>query len=701
MTLRLSGSSAVLLVLVAAGCAVFSGKEKPPAPAPVAVSAKPKPELGTWGFDLTGMAKSVRPGDDFFRYANGGWYDTATVPSDRPATGSFNDLDVLSETRTQAIITDLQSKTAGLSPIESKIRDFYRSFVDVGRLEQLSLQPAQKDLTRLAGLKTRTDVARAFGSVPMGTASLFNTGIGVDDKKPDAYALFVNQSGLGLPDRDYYLLTEAGTVKAREAYKAYIAQILEMGGVKDSGAKAARIFALETDIAKLHWPRDETREAEKIYNPITIAELARFAPGFDWDAYFKEMGITPPPGAKNLGVRQVIIAEKSAFPKLAALFAKTPVSTWRDYLTFHYLTDHAAYLPKRFDDANFAFFGKVLTGREAQLPREKRGVRFVGNVVGEGVGEIYVAKYFPPGAKAKAQELVSNLLKVYADRINTRDWMTQATRAKALEKIKTIMVKIGYPDTWRDYSALTADAGDLLGNQQRGTVWEWNRELKRLDGMVDRAEWGMTPQTVNAYYNPSFNEIVFPAAILQPPFFDPNADDAVNYGGIGAVIGHEISHGFDDQGSKYDSKGVLANWWTEADRAAFDKQTAALSGQYDTYSPLEGMHVNGKLTLGENIADLAGLTIANAAYHLSLNGKDAPLLDGYTGEQRFFLGFAQVWRYKSREEMARQRLLTDPHSPPPFRVDGTIRNVDAWYPAFSISDGEKYYLAPDKRVKLW
>ncbi len=701
----------MMLASVAAGCSLFSPGEKPP----VTNQAKPEPQaakapvvapathaaIGQWGVDLTGMDKSVRPGDDFNRFASGAWYDAATVPSDRPSTGAFSDLDILSETRTQDIIKQVQDKNAGLSPVETKIRDLYRSYVDTDRVEKANLQPAQKDLDKINGLKSYDDVARTMASVPMGTASIFNTGIGVDDKNPDAYAIFVGQSGLGLPDRDYYLSNEAGIVKARAAYKDYVAQVFDLAGLPGGKDKAARIYALEAAIAKLHWPRDQTREAEKIYNPYTIAQLAKFAPKFPWETYFAEMGITAPPGKTKLGDRRVIIAEKSAFPKLAELFAKTPIATWRDYLTFHYLSDHAAFLPKRFDDANFAFFGTALTGREAQLARDKRGVRFLDAEIGEGVGQIYVSQYFPPESKAKAQALVANLLKVYGQRIQSADWMTPATRDKALEKVQSMVVKIGYPDKWRDYSALDVKADDLLGNDQRGAVFEWNHDLKRLDDKVDRAEWGMTPQTVNAYYNPSNNEIVFPAAILQAPFFDPNADDAVNYGGIGAVIGHEISHAFDDQGSKYDAKGVLQNWWTPADRKAFDAQTAALSSQYDTYSPIENMHVNGKLTLGENIADLSGLTIANAAYHLSLNGKQAPVIDGYTGDQRFFLGFGQVWRYKSREGMTRQRLLTDPHSPAQFRVDGSTRNIDAWYGAWNVTPDQKYYLAPDKRVKLW
>ncbi len=687
----------VLLALVVFACSQFSsnGSVAPPV---AATAPAQKAAIGSWGFDLAGMDTSVGPGDDFYRYADGKWYDGAAIPADRPSTGGFNDLDILSETRTQAIIQDLDSRQANLNIEEAKIRNLYHSFYDIERLEQLNLAPAEKDLTQLRGLKTHEDVARAMGSVRMGTSALFDAGIGIDDKNPEAYAIFVSHAGLGLPDRDYYLLDEEGTVKVREAYKKYIAEILNLGSVSDADAKATRIFALEAEVAKLHWPRADRREAEKIYNPMKLSELAAFAPRFPWAAFFGEMGI---PLSSPKGERQVIISEKSAFPGLAEVFAKTPVSTWSDYLVFHYLSDHAPYLPKRFDDANFAFYGKVLTGREQQLARDKRAVRFAGGRLGEAVGKIYVAKYFPPEAKAKAEALVNNLLRVYADRIQTRDWMSPETRARALEKAQSIFVKIGYPDKWRDYAAYDVQAGDLLGNAERGTEFEWRHDLVRLDDPVDRSEWGMTPQTVNAYYNPSLNEIVFPAAILQPPFFDPNADDAVNYGGIGAVIGHEISHAFDDQGSKYDAKGVLNDWWTATDRAAFDARTKTLADQYGTYSPIPGMFVNGKLTLGENIADLAGLTIAEAAYRLSLNGRPSPVLDGFTGEQRVFLGYAQVWRYKTREETARQRVLTDPHSPPEFRVKGAVRNIDAWYEAFGVQPAGKSYLAPDSRVHLW
>jgi putative endopeptidase len=679
----------VVLALVLGGYAASQTWAQTPAPAG-------KPAIGSWGFDLAGMDKSVRPGDDFFRYANGAWFDKAVIPSDR-TSGSFLELEIQSEDRVRGIVADLEARKENLSPEEKKVADLYRSYVDAQHVEELGLRPAEKDLNAIAAVKTHDEVARMMGFVPIQPQSPFRVGIGADDKNPDAYAVTIRQSGLGLPDRDYYLIDERGTVAARTAYRPYIAEILKLGGIDDADAKADGIFKLETEIAKIHWTRVDRRDAEKTYNPMTVSELERFAPGFPWAVYLHERGIDNPAN----GERKIVVSEKSAFPPLAALFAATPVEVWRDYLTFHYLSDHTPYLPRRFDDARFAFYGKVLGGQKEQLAREKRGVRFLSGLLGEGVGKLYVARYFPAESKAKAQDLVRNLLSVYRQRIENADWMSPETRARALEKVASFTVKIAYPDKWRDYSKFEVKADDLLGNEERGAQFNWNRNLIRLDDRVDRGEWGMTPQTVNAYYNESWNEIVFPAGILQPPFFDPNADDAVNYGGIGAIIGHEISHGFDDQGSKYDAKGVLQNWWTESDRKNFDGRTTNLAKQFNTYSPLPGMFVNGRLTLGENIADLAGLTVALAAYHLSLKGKEPPVLDGFTGDQRLFLGYAQGWRYKSREETTRQRVLTDPHSPPEFRVIGTVRNVDAWYDAMGVKPAEKYYLAPEARVHLW
>ena len=680
----------------AIGAIAVQSQPQPNAPAQASLPAK-APTFGTWGVDLAGMDTSVQPGDDFFRFVNGAWFDKAAIPSDRTSTGSFVNLDIESEDKVRAIMSDLEARRDNLTPDEKRVRDLYHSYVDTARVEQLGFKPAEKDLLAIAGVKTLNDVARVMGSVAMGAESVFDARIDIDDKKPASYAVFLRQSGLGLPDRDYYLRDEPAIAATRNAYRAYIAEILKLADIADVGTKAAAIFDLETEIAKLHWARAERRNADRMYNPMTLAALAQFAPQFPWAVYLKESGI---PDTED-GTRGVVVGENSAFPQLAALFAKTPVEVWRDYLTFHYLSSQAAYLPKRFDDARFNFYGKVLGGQAQQLAREKRGVRFLGGLIGEGVGKIYVARYFSPDAKAKAQDLVRNLLDVYRQRIETADWMSPETRSKALEKVAHFSVKIGYPDKWRDYSKFETSPDDLLGNAQRGRAFEWNRELARLDLPVDRSEWGMSPQTVNAYFDSSLNEIVFPAAILQPPFFDPNADDAVNYGGIGAVIGHEISHGFDDQGSKYDARGVLENWWTPADRENFETRTGALAKQYSAYSPIEGMFVNGQLTLGENIADLAGVTVAEAAYRLSLKGKEAPVLDGFTGDQRLFMGYAQVWRYKAHEATARQRLLSDPHSPPQFRISGAVRNVDAWYQAFNVKPGNRLYLAPAERVRLW
>jgi putative endopeptidase len=655
------------------------------------------PAIGSWGFDIAGMDRNVRPGEDFFRYANGAWFDKAVIPDDRASTGSFLDLSIRSEEQVQAIIDDLDRK-AELTDIERKVRDLYHSFVGVERLEELGLAPAQGELQQIAAATTHENIAALMGSVPLGTESIFGIGIGIDDKDPDKYAIFAFQAGLGLPDRDYYLLTEQNIVTTRNAYRDYVANMLTLGGIADAQSKAAVIFALETEIARIHWPSADRREVDKIYNPMTVSQLKTFAPQFPWDTFFAELGIKAPASG---GDRQIIVAENTAFPPMAALFARTPVAVWRDYLTFHYLDVHATYLPKRFDDARFDFRGKILAGQAQQLDRGKRGVQFLNRLVGEAVGQIYVTRYFPPSAKAEAERLVGNLMKVYQNRIQTRDWMGEATRSKALEKAGNFTVKIGYPDNWRDYTNFEVVAGDLFGNNSRGTVFEWNRELTRIDDPVDRGEWGMSPQTVNAYYNASLNEIVFPAAILQAPFFDPNADDAINYGGIGAVIGHEISHGFDDQGSKYDARGILENWWTDADRSNFEGRTTNLVGQFNAYSPLEGLTVNGRLTLGENIADLAGLAIAHAAYRLSLGDGEGEVLDGFTPDQRVFLGNAQVWRFKSRDADMRRRVLSDPHSPPQFRVNGAVRNVDAWYEAFRVVPGDPLYISPEERVRLW
>lgn len=656
-------------------------------------------QFGAWGVDLAAMDKSIKPGDNFFMFVNGAWYETAEIPPDRASTGAFQDLRILSEKRMVEIAESLDSKSYNeLAGDEKKLRDLYDAFLDQQQIDSRGLMPAQKDLNYLQGLKTSEDIARAMANPSLQAYGIYNIAIKVNDKDSSKYAVELSQSGLGMPDRDYYLRDDKDLAAARDAYKKYLAGMFAIAGLNDGSARAARVYDLEYKIAQAQWPTADRRDADKVYNPMSLSDLKKFAPQFPWEAFFAEGNIS---AISPVGERQFIVAEKSAFPKLAAIFARTPVSTWGDYLTVHYLHTYSAYLPKNVDDADFAFYGTVLQGNPQQLPRPVRAAHLLDRTMGEALGRLYVAKYFPPESKAKAEELVGNLLKAYDADIQTLDWMTPETRQKALEKLHKFGVKIGYPEHWRDYSAYTVKRDDLIGNIQRYAEFEWNRHLRRLDQPVDRTEWGMTPPTVNAYNNFEFNEIVFPAAILQPPFFDPHADDAVNYGGIGAVIAHEISHGFDDQGSKFDPTGSLNNWWTPTDRKNFEVRTAMLRKQFDSYEPLPGLHVNGAFTMGENIADLAGLTIARKAYTVSLGGKPAPVIDGYTGEQRFYLSFGQIWRTKMRENALRQQLLSNEHSPPEFRAIGATRNQDAWYSAFSVQPGEKYYLPLDQRVRLW
>jgi putative endopeptidase len=680
----------VAAALLVAGCTV-SAPPPPAAPPP-----GPKATLGTWGVDLSGMDRTVKPGDDFYLFVNGTWAKQAVIPADRSSTGSFQTLAILSEKRMQEIVGTLESKPVDqLAPEEKKLRDLYDAWMDTKTIEDRGLEPVKADLAEIAKLKTSRQVARIMGSPRLAAGSVFDLGIGVDDKDSTAYSVNVEPAGLGLPDRDFYLLDEPGIVKIREAYKVYLGTMLSLAGVKDADKRAEKVLALETEIAKLRWTRAEQRDAEKMYHPVAFKDLKTLAPKFPWKDFFKETDIPLKDGA-----RTVVVGESTAVGPLAALFAKTPVAVWRDYLTIHYLHSYAAYLPKKIDDANFAFYGTVLGGRTQQSDRATRGVRLLDNNLGEAFGKLYVAKFFPPEAKAKAEKLVGNLLKAYEADVKTLPWMSEATRQKALDKLHKFTPHIGYPDTWRDYTDLAIAQGDLVGNIKRASLFEWNHDLKRLDQPVDKAEWHMTPPTVNAYYNPSFNSITFPAAILQPPFFDPNADDAVNYGAIGVVIGHEISHGFDDQGSKYNGIGNMENWWTDSDLANFQGRTKMLVDQFSSYELL-GLHVRGAVTLGENIADLAGLNIALKAYHISQGGQPAPVLDGFSGDQRLFLGLAQVWRTKFRDNDLRNRILSDEHSPAMFRVIGSTRNVDEWYTAFDVKPGDKYYLPPEQRVKLW
>ena len=665
-----------------------------------ALAATGHTQYGTWGVDLSAMDKSVNPGDNFFNYVNGNWFKTAVIPPDRASTGSFQNLRISSEKRMGEIVASLDAKPYDqLSGEEKKLRDLYDAFVDQKQIDAAGLAPAKPDLDYIAGLKTPEDVAAAMGRPDLGLDGPFGGGIGVDPKDPMKYQLALGQAGLGLPDRDYYLKTDAEIVKAQDAYKAHLVKVFTMVGLSDPDKRAAAVYDLEHKLAEVMWSREQDRDIDAIINPMTPTQIKTLAPKFPWDAYFKASTI---PTTNAAGERIINVGEKSAFPKIADVFAATPVSVWRDYLTAHYIHTYAAYLPSSFDAEDFSFYGTVLQGNTQQLPRATRGTHLLDNAMGEALGKLYVAKYFPPEAKAKAVALVNNLLKAYDADIRTLAWMTPATREKALYKLHHYTIKIGYPDHWRDYSALVIKRDDLLGDIKRANLFEFNRQLVRIDQPVDKTEWGMSPPTVNAYYNPQANEIVFPAAILQPPFFDPNADDAVNYGGIGAVIGHEISHGFDDQGSKFDAVGAVANWWTPEDAKAFQERVKALGAQYDSYEPLPGLHIKGQNTMGENIADNAGITIALKAYHISLNGKKAKVLDGYTGDQRFYLSYGQIWQGKYREGALRQQILSNEHSPPEFRAIGATRNQDEWYAAFpQIKADQKYYLPPDQRVHFW
>ena len=675
--------------ILLAGIASFSIA----AAAAPAFAAPGKPELGVWGVDLAGMDKSVKPGDSFYRYVNGTWEKTTEIPADRSSWGGFGVLRDLSDQRTREIIEAAAKTNAAPGSNERKVGDLYASFMDEAAIEARGTAPLKPFLTKIAAIRNSADLARAFGEGNrIGVGSPFGASVIQDLKNNTIYNVYVGQGGLGLPDRDYYLDDKNPKfAEVRGRYQQHIAAMLTLAGFSDAQARAQRIYELEKKIAASHWTRVEQRQIEKIYNPMTPAQMAANIPGFDFPAYLQAAGLN--------GQQQFIVAHPSALQGAAKLVQSEPIETWKDYLNFRLLSGAAPLLPKSFVDESFAFNGKVLSGTPQLKDRWKRGVDLVGGGMGEAVGQLYVARYFPPEAKAKMDELVRNLIKAMDVRLANLDWMTPETKAKARVKLAAFTPKIGYPDKWRDYSALEIVPGDALGNALRARAFEYQRNVAKIGKPVDRSEWGMAPQTVNAYANPLLNEIVFPAAILQPPFFDLNADPAVNYGAIGAVIGHEISHHFDDQGSKFDPKGNLSVWWSPADIAKFKGLTSKVVQQYGAYEPLPGSRVNGELTLGENMADLAGLTVAYDAYKMSLNGKKDRVIDGYTGDQRFFLGFGQVWRNKYRDAALQQQLTTDPHTPGHFRPN-VVRNFDPWYAAFGVKDGA-LYLPPEQRIKIW
>ena len=677
---------------VAAACLLTLPAFAADAPAPSLAS----PHYGTWGFDPAAIDKSVKPGDDFFEYANGNALKTMEIPSDRTRYGNFDVLSVLSENRVHAILENAAAHPKDAR--EVKIGAFYKAFMDEARIEALGDAPLQKDLERVRAAKSHENIVAIMGDSHGGfNASIFGGGVGPDSKDPTKYAFQMRSGGLGLPDRDYYLGDSARFKEIRAKYVDYIAQLLTLAKWPEPQANAQAIMAFETKMAEASWTREQSRDRDKTYNPMSTVELATYAPGFDWPRYFAALEI---PG----GVDRVILGDNTAFQTKAKIFADTPVDTLKAWEAFHMIDEAAPLLNKAYVDARFEFRSKTLGGQPEQGPRWKRAVGVTDGALGEAVGASYVEKYFPPEAKAQMLALVGNIKTALRHRIEKLEWMSPETKAKALEKLDHFSVKIAYPEKFRDFSKLEVSPTDLYGDVKRSRRFEWERRVNRYHQPVDRTDWNMTPQTVNANYNPPFNEILFPAAILQPPFFDPKADPAVNYGGIGGVIGHEISHGFDDQGRKSDGYGRLTDWWTAEDAAKFKIRTDKLGAQYSANHPLAGHpdeHINGATTMGENIGDMGGINLALDAYHASLGGKPAPVIDGFTGDQRVFLGWAQVWRAKIRDNALIQQLHTDPHSPSTARVNEVVRNVDAWYTAFDVKPGDKLYLSPEQRVHIW
>jgi len=639
---------------------------------------------------------SVRPQDDFFEYLNGKWLKTVEIPSDKSSWGSFMELRENTLPQLRGIIEKTAATNPGAGTDAQRIGDFYASFMDEARLEQLGAAPLKTELGKIAALKDKSELPAMLANLgKIGVGVPFDYGIHQDNKDSTKYVADIGQGGLGMPDRDYYLKTDDAKLAATKAkYLAHVEKMLGMAGDKNAAANAKAIVDFETEIAKVQWTKVELRDPIKAYNKVNLADMAKVAPNFDWNAWFRTAGIA---GKTDY----VIVGQPTYLKGFVELANKTPIDTWKAYLSLHLIESYGGFLSKNFVDERFDFYGRTLSGVKEQEPRWKRGVGTVERSLGEALGKLYVAEYFPAERKARMEALVKNLLAAYKQSIDKLDWMSPATKKEAQAKLAKFTPKIGYPNKWKDYSALSVKRDDLVGNVMRSRVLEIDRELNKLGKPIDREEWGMTPQTINAYYNPEMNEIVFPAAILQPPFFDANADDAVNYGGIGAVIGHEISHGFDDQGAQYDGDGNLRDWWTASDHKNFKAKTSMLVAQYNAFEPLPGYHVNGELTLGENIADNSGLAIAAKAYHISLNGKKAPVIDGLSGDQRLYMGWAQVWRSKMREQQQIVQVKTDPHSPGQYRANGTLKNQPGFYEAFKVKQGDKMYLAPKERVIIW
>jgi putative endopeptidase len=694
MTARIWARAPAFLGVAAAGMAVTAA---------VGMAATAAPRSG---IDTEYVSPSSRPQDDLYRFLNGKWLDQFQIPADKGRYVSFTAVADRTEDQLHGIVDDLarHPPEAGAEPGREesaagaearKLADLYASFMDEPRLESLGVKPLEHTFAAIDALSSKEKIPALIAQFNRtGMGAPFDFGVDPDPKDSNRYAVRIAQSGLGMPDRDYYLKDDEKLKDVRAKYLVHVETMLRMAGDKDAHRSAAEILNLETAIAEKQWTRIESRDPIKTYNKVALADLPGLMPGFDWSAYLD--------GSRIAGrTDYAIVSEPTYLTALAKLVADTPIESWRNYFKWRVLSEAAPYLSKAFVDERFAFTGTVLRDVPENEPRWKRGLGLLDDSMGEALGKLYVHKYFPPEYKARMLSLVNNLLEAYARDIDRLDWMSAETKKGAREKLAKVSKKIAYPEQWRDYTALEMSRDDLWGNVIRASEFEYHRTLDKLGKPIDRGEWLMTPQTVNAYYNPQMNEIVFPAAILQPPFFDAHADDAVNYGGIGAVIGHEMSHGFDNRGSQYDADGNLRDWFTPEDHAKFAAKTQALVAQYAAYQGAPGFQVDGELTLGENIADNSGLSIAYQAYHIALHGKRAPVIDGFTGDQRFFLGWVQVWRGKVRDGEAVERVKTDPHSPPSVRGTAPVRNQAGFYDAFKVKPGDKMYLRPSDRVTLW
>ena len=649
------------------------------------------------GIDTSGMDLSVRPQDDFFRYVNGKWADNVPIPADQSGYGTFAILRERAQERVRNIIEEEGRKQSAPGSTSQKVGDLYKSYMDDARIEALGITPLSGELAAIDRIKDSRDLPAAFAhAARIGVRLPFSVNVGADQRNSDQTIVQVGQSGLGMPDADYYKRTDGKFPDTRKAYTTYIARLFALANQPDPEGAAARILSLETRIAGKHWDRARNRDRNATYNKMEVSSLQASTPHFDWQSYLAAL----PAGAKD-HVKEVIVRQPDYMTAIDAIIADTPVETWKEYLRFGLISAYADDLSAPFADSQFEFNGRVLAGRQQQQPRWRRGVTEVEQALGEPVGKLYVEKYFKPEAKARMDALIRNLLAAFKVGIEELEWMSPQTKREAQAKLAKYRLKIAYPDQWRDYSGLEVKAGDHAGNQMRLRAFQNDDAWARLGKPVERWRWGFTPQTVNASYSATNNEITFPAGILQPPFFDMDADDAINYGAIGAVIGHEISHGFDDQGRKSDGDGNLRDWWTADDARKFEERATKLGAQYESYNPLPGMKINGRQTMGENIGDLSGIAVAYRAYKISLNGKPAPVIGGFTGDQRFFLGYGQIWRFKSRDEALRNQLLTDAHSPGQYRAFVPLTNIDAFYAAFNLKPGDKLYRAPEDRVKIW